>query len=50
MLGALRNLVEATRNVRALNGVGDASDLQVKAGKTVEGNGHEACCAPVAAS
>lgn len=47
VLGALSNLVEATRNVRALHGVSDASEQK---NKIVQGNGHAACCAPVAAS
>ncbi|CBN73953.1 5-methyltetrahydropteroyltriglutamate--homocysteine S-methyltransferase [Ectocarpus siliculosus] len=45
VLGALRNLVEATRNVRTLNGISDASGQAV----TVPSGGHAACCTPVAA-
>ncbi|CAM9342768.1 unnamed protein product, partial [Ectocarpus sp. 8 AP-2014] len=45
VFGALRNMVEATRNVRTLNGISDASGQAA----TVPGGGHAACCAPAAA-
>ncbi|CAB1115662.1 unnamed protein product [Ectocarpus sp. CCAP 1310/34] len=45
VLGALRNLVEATRNVRTLCGISDASGQAA----TLLSGGHAACCTPAAA-